>query len=309
VVAETVGAIVGFAVWIVYRHEFEAILQRTATSAAARPAVFAALVVYTALFIAAHVYPLDLTADIGQLGRKYRDGRINFIPFSTPIGAAQLTKSVAAAFPIGAAAATIAGTLPTLALWLLTVAVLAIVELSQVLVRSQASDVTDILTGSVGTFLGICAARALFQDRKTARPRSAARAPFVRRLFPFAWIAIVAAVQWWPLQFRGDPEFLRERVLKMVSSPYVLVGMSWTLLLGLSLGLVLATAWPSRRDCQFPRVRVAALAMVACSTLAAIEFGQLFVPARHPHPSNVVAGAIGVLLGLRVERVTARFGH
>jgi VanZ family protein len=125
-------------------------------------------------------------------------------------------------------------------------------------------------------------------------------------LVPLAWIAVVVAVQWWPLEFRGDPEFLRERVTAMTTPSYALTGMSWNLFLGLSLAFVLAMAWPSGLNYRFRRIRLAALAAVACSTVAAIEFGQLFIPARHPHPSHAVVGAIGVILGLHIERIMMR---
>ena len=117
---------------------------------------------------------------------------------------------------------------------------------------------------------------------------------------------MVIAVQWWPLQFRGDPEFLRERVLTMTASSSGLAGIGWNVFLGLSLGLLLARAWPARGNYRLPRIRIAVLALVACSTLAAIEFGQLFIPARHPHPASGVAAAIGAMLGLQFERMTLR---
>jgi VanZ family protein len=199
-------------------------------------------------------------------------------------------------------------TLPTAAIWLITVAVLAAVELAQLLVKSQSSEATHVLTGSAGAVLGVFAARFLFANGRARLHGSQIHALASRTLLPILWMAIVIALQWWPLHFNGDPEYLRERVLAMTATSYGLAALCWNVLLGLSLGFLLAGVWPSRRGYRFPRIRIAVLAVAACSTLAAIEFGQLFIPARHPHPSDGVAGVIGAMLGLQVERITTRSG-
>ena len=319
-VAETFGGVFGATVWLLVGPAVNGWL-RGFSKERERPALVQRLLLaYSIAFVFSQLLPLDLTLNLGELARKYREGRITLHPFgyvhtSWLSAAWDYFGDVALNAPIGAAA---------VLLWtagrsrrrapvavMLGVAVVAAIELAQVFVNSRYADVTDVLTGSVGVVLGVAIAMTL-SDREAltdggGRPD---RLVVAARVGAVAWMGAMLSYHWRPFDFTLSPQQVSTGMHQLMSVPFLsyylgsefhaFTEMMRKSLLALPLGALLRLAWPSGERVSASWIRLLVLALVGFCLLLGIEVGQVFLPTRVADVTDAMVGEIGFVAGMWV---------
>ncbi len=315
VMAETLGGLIGVGLWWLTGRRFVVWLQswqraQSRTELAERLAwtYLAGLVVY-------NVLPLDLTINPIDLFHKWREGRLNLLPFaSLPAGAGAMTYELASDVLIWAPVALLlrlAGTRSVLQIWRLSVLMACALEAMQFFVYSRFSDVTDVLTAALGTALGLwVGTRVATRKAPTGGPL-----PSWRLWLPFGlalgWLAVILLVFWFPFDFRSDGAFIRDRLGFVFRVPFetyyigsefrAITEVLHKMLLFAPLGGLLAwgvlgSAW-RWRGLLFV---VAMLTLIATPML--VELGQVMLPNKVPDTVDGLFGWLGGFSGYGLVR-------
>jgi glycopeptide antibiotics resistance protein len=318
--AESTGGIVGVVLWLSCGEAVTA-FARSFSRERQRPALIQRLLlVYCAGLFVSQMLPLDLTLNLGELARKYRSGRIILVPFgythlSWFTAAWDHLTDIVVYAPLGAAAAllwTPAATRrrPWVAFGAGVVAV-SFIEFAQVFVYSRFSDVTDVVTGSVGVALGVTAVTVL-SDRHTAatvRTNAAGGGVALARFALIAWIGVLVSYHWRPFDFTIEHRRVVAGLHELLAVPFswyyagtefhAFTEMSRKSMLALPLGALLRLSWPCERTRWASlRLRLMVLAVLGFSFLFAIEVGQVFLPERVPDVADAIVGELGLVAGL-----------
>jgi glycopeptide antibiotics resistance protein len=275
--------------------------------------------------------PFDLTLSPAEIWHKARSGGINLVPFGAPFasGADRVWDVISAAIfavPLGGLALLTMASLGVrkrrafaLAAGVLFVSAS---ELVQILVVNRVSDVTDVMTGSLGVWLGIVgtAHYATLPERPVAGDRRAVgRRTMAGVACAVAWIGVLAFYHWKPFAFDLTPAHVRERIQQMSLLPLrqyqfetgaqllaqatLKVGLG--IPLGLCLGVAMADAWREAPHGETLRWTLALL--IGLLVFGVIEAGQLFLP-RVPDVTDVLWGTLGTAAGLRIAAVVGANG-
>jgi glycopeptide antibiotics resistance protein len=325
IIAECSGGIVGVVLWLSCGEIVTAFARSFSVEREPTALIQRLLLVYCVGLFVSQVLPLDLTLGLGELAQKYRSGRIVLVPFgythsSWFTAAWDHLTDIALNAPLGVAAAllwTPPGTRrrPWVAFGA-GVAAVSFIELAQLFVFSRFSDVTDLVTGSIGVALGVAAVTAL-SDRRTAamvRPNAAGGAPPLARIAVVVWIAVLVSYHWRPFDFTVDHRRVIVGLHELLSVPFswyyaatefhAFTEMSRKILLALPLGVLLGLSWPvDRARSPISRLRLPILAGLAFCLLFAIEVGQVFLPGRVPDVTDAIVGELGVVAGLWLSRL------
>lgn len=249
-----------------------------------------------------------------------------------------LILDVALFAPIGMMVAWIARGNPGrwLVVLVLGLVISATIETLQFFVFTRYCDITDVIMGTVSVMAGWWVASALIDRRSASTLGSLAlhdawvatrrrilqggTLSWAASAFCLVWIAVLLAVSWQPFQFSTDPaDFVRSsaELSDEGTAIFGLRRMSWfpfvdyywnsrygaldqILTRALSfvpIGMVLAIALGS--SARWGRgVAVA----VALAVAVVIEFGQYFIPERHPGTTDVLIHVAGAWLGFRLTR-------
>ncbi len=312
IIAESLGALIGTLLWWT---SGTAIARRyLGWRSAEGPIALSQRLLYGYLFVlfGYNVLPLDLTISPVELFHKWREGRVVLIPFSSLAGdLAQQVYAILADIlvwvPAGALARLTArrGAVPT---WLWLSAAALVLELLQLFVYTRVTDTTDILTGSMGSAIGVWIA-----SRWVAAPTTS---PTTLKspgnlaglaLASLFWLAVIYSVFWYPFNFRTDGMFVVGRLGEAMSRvPFtayyfgteyravteVLHKIGFFFPLGMLLALLAA-----RIPFGSPRLRRnAALLTVACIA-GSVEAGQLFLPDKIADPTDWILELLGGWMG------------
>jgi glycopeptide antibiotics resistance protein len=267
-------------------------------------------------YVLASLLPLDVTVSLGLLARKYRRGGILLVPFQAE-GAAE--GRVLQAFasnailwaPVGVFVAMIClrqrGSRSVARAIAVGGAVVMAVELAQILVLSRVADVTDVLSGTVGVFLGVAPASGLFRHART----SAASSQRLGRIGFLVASGCCVAYHWSPFDFTLDSSLIQQQLVSMWRIPFwsyyetpegvALESFVVKFLFGASLGLGAAV----RSQATVPSNRAHQLAAAAgvVAFFMTVELGQAFLPGRWADVTDVLVAvggaACGAVLGHR----------
>ena len=213
--AETLGGLIGVLVWwglggrfIDWLQSWQRIHARAALAERLAWVYLAGVLVY-------NVLPLDLTISLVEIFHKWRDGKVNLIPFARlPDDAAYALYEVATDALIWAPLALLwrlDGTRGAWRVWSMTLATAAVLEVMQLFVYSRVSDVTDLFTAAAGAALG-----SFVGGRLAVRVAPASEplpwAAWLPLALAAGWVAALLFVFWFPFDFRTDGAFLRERL-------------------------------------------------------------------------------------------------
>jgi glycopeptide antibiotics resistance protein len=197
------------------------------------------------------------------------------------------------------------------------VAMVILVELAQVFVRSRYADVTDVLTGSLGVALGVGAAlRFAAADGSRAVGRSSPVAGSLSAaLGAVIWIVVLLGYHWYPFNFSFDPVRVKAGVNQLLTVPFswyywgtefhAFTEASRKTLLALPLGVFFRLAWPKDYRTWVRRLRLFIVAVGSFGLLFGIETGQVFLPGRTPDVTDAIIGDFGVLVGFWLAGVLA----
>ena len=314
IMAETLGGLFGVGLWWLTGQRFIVWLEswtraQSNTEFAERLAwtYLAGLVVY-------NVLPLDLTINPVDLFHKWREGRLNLLPFaSLPTGSSaavyELLSDVLLWVPV-AILWRLTGTRSVWQIWCLTVLIACGLEFMQIFVYSRSSDVTDVLSAALGAALGVWvgAQVATRAAPDSEAPRWSPWLPFVLAL---GWAVVVLVVFWFPFDFRTDGAFIKSRLGFVYRVPFetYYVGSEFRAITAVLNKVIFfvplggAWAWGITRSSWYWRAWLFALAMVALITLPiVVELGQVMLPDKVPDTVDALFGCLGGFVGYGLAR-------
>jgi glycopeptide antibiotics resistance protein len=213
--AEALGSLIGVLVWWGAGGRFIDWLQSWQQTHARAALAERLAWVYLAGVLVYNVLPLDLTISLIEIFHKWRDGKVNLIPFGRlPADTAYALYEVATDALIWTPLALLwrlDGTRSAWRVWGMTMATAVGLEAMQLFVYSRISDVTDLFTAAAGAALGVwVGGRLAVRDAPADQPlRWSAWLPLVMAA---GWMALLVFVFWYPFDFRTDGAFLRERL-------------------------------------------------------------------------------------------------
>jgi glycopeptide antibiotics resistance protein len=329
VFAQAMGTLVGLSAWWLLGQILTDWLRgRHRSPHAALPVglqrLRAILALYAIGWLVSMLQPFDLTLSPGEIWAKARDGGINLVPFggtftSWTDRAWDVISGAISAIPLGGLALLTMASLGVGKRWVFALAAgvlfVSASEVVQILVVNRVVDVTDVMTGSLGVWLGIVAmARyvTLPEHPVAGSSRAVGRRAMAAVACSLAWTGVLAFYHWKPFAFDLTPAHVRERIQQMSLLPLrqyqfetgaqLLAQAMLKGGLGIPLGLCLAVAtadvW---RDAPYGETLRWTLALVmGMLVFGAIEAGQLFLPQRVPDVTDVLWGTIGTAAGLRI---------
>ena len=316
VIAQTLGNVVGMGLWILAGQSLTDWTRRRLYGPQGGRAVWL-LAIYAAGLMFYSLLPLDLTIRPVDLWHKYKSGQVSLVPFAgwqwnlESIYAA--ARDVALFIPIGVLAALwpAHGQSPRrLPLrWLAAVAVVGLIEFSQLFVRSRHSDATDLILGAIGVSGGLLAA-ILWKRDGAARGRGGW---LLRAASLVAFALLLAAIYLQPFEMDRDHRAAAARLAAMFRVPLEalrqgeLLAMTSNVLRKLLLFGVLG--WLAGENVSGlrkskPGWRALVALGLAAGLVAAvlIEVAQSWFPPHVPDVTDVAWGAIGGALGAYVGR-------
>jgi glycopeptide antibiotics resistance protein len=318
IVAESAGGIIGTLVWLGWGQQLTEWGRRFWAVWGTQGVVAVFLPGYLAFLLLVHVMPLDLTISPAELYRKYKEGKVNLVPFRMP--ALSLPKlidaiawKVAYFLPLGLLLAFLRS--PRWRSWqgwprvlLFGLLTAALFEVLQLFVWTRNSDVTDVILGGLSVLGGWTLVLAARQFRKPGWQGSkdfVLARPGIRAAVFVVWLAVAVTYAWGPFDFNfGQGLGAFRRVLGYPFADYY-----WTpeyqvfdqvlrrMLLFAPLGALLVPTRPAAdRRCSW-------LALLAGLVLAAVlECGQLYLPGRYAGITDVLLQPLGAWAGFGITR-------
>ena len=312
IIAETIGAAIGIGLWWwlgpgLMRWLGEWRGERTATGIADR-----SLWVYLFLLFGYNLLPLDLTISPVEIYHKWQLGRVSLIPFAYPVGNVTeriygLLTDIVIWIPVGMLLVISRRRAP-LPAWGWAVGMVLLLELGQLLVWSRVSDVTDLISGAIGSGIGVLVAMYWkgLEPRQQVAGFTAGTWVWTLLLM-LGWIAMLAAVFWYPYDFQLDWRFLQGRLAALERSPlhiyyYGTEFRAVTEVLhkfGFFLPLGVILAWPRATiKGRIPRRLLDISAILLLPSVAMmIELGQVALPTKYPDISDWTFESLGALAG------------
>lgn len=312
--AETLGGLIGVLAWWLTGGRFTVWLQfwwhtHTRATLAERLAW-----TYLAGVVFYNVLPLDLTISLVEIFHKWRSGMVNLVPFGDlPHDPATALYDIATDALIWTPLALLwrlDGTRSAWRAWGMTVAAATGLEFMQLFVYSRVSDVTDILTASLGAAMG-----SFVGGRLVNREATAIKSPTWGTWLPFAlaagWMAGLLFVFWFPFDFRTDGAFIKSRLDFVQRVPFevyyfgteyraITEVLRKTLFFAPLGGLL---AWGVARQPWRWRGPLFAMAMLVLVLMPAlIELGQVMLPEKIADTTDWFLAWMGGLAGYGVAR-------
>jgi VanZ family protein len=330
VYAQALGTLIGLAAWWLLGQTVTDWLRghhraRHAALPVGLQRLRAILAIYAAGWLVSMLQPFDLTLSPAEIWHKTRDGGINFVPFGGPFTswtdrAWDVISAVISAVPLGGLAllAVVSLGARKRRAFALAAGVLFVSasELVQILVVNRVADVTDVMTGSLGVWLGIVvmARYATLPERPVAAEGgwTVGRRAMAAVACSLAWTGVLAFYHWKPFAFDLTPAHVRERMQQMSLLPLrqyqfetgaqllaqAMLKGGLGIPLGLCLAVATADAW---RDAPYGETLRWTLALLmGVLVFGVIEAGQLFLPQRVPDVTDVLWGTLGTAAGLRI---------
>ena len=312
--AETLGGIIGVLVWWGTGKRFVNWLQSWQHTHSRAVLAERLAWVYLTGILVYNILPLDLTISLVEVFHKWREGKVNLIPFGRlPNDAAYALYEIATDALIWAPLALLwrlDGTRSAWRVWGMTMATAALLEFVQLFVFSRVSDVTDVFTAAFGAVLG-----SFVGGRLAAREVATGHPPSWAASLPFAlaagWVAALFFVFWFPFDFRTDGAFIKSRLdfVQRVPLEVYYFGTEYraitevlrkTLFFAPLGGLL---AWGVARQPWRWRSLLFALAMLVLVLMPAlIELGQVMLPEKVVDTTDWLLAWLGGLAGYGVAR-------
>jgi len=309
IIAESVGGVLGALLWWRTGMRFKCWLESLGMVRGSAGVAERLLWVYLFVLLGYNLLPLDLTLSPVELYHKWHEGRIWVLPFSTGYeDYAHLIYALVSDIAVWAPPALLwklAYRQSAAKVWLYVVMTATAIELLQLFVYSRTTDTTDILTAALGGTFGLLLAR-----RQTPRAAAKINSSVVMLkvwLGLGIWLAVLAAVFWYPFDFNFDRAFVRERLLTLHRVPFsayyfgtefraiteVLHKTGFMLPLGIFLGML-----SNASALNLPRKAWHTLCLLMVVTVAfGIEFGQLFLPDKIVDLTDLVLEVLGGAVG------------
>lgn len=276
-----------------------------------------------AYIVAAFAYgvlPLDLTISGVEIFHKWREGKLNLIPFGHLPGDPayalyELASDVLLWVPPALLWRMHAGR-TSLKAWQMTFATVVVLEVLQLFVYSRVSDVTDLFTGALGAWAGAWLGGRV-AGRHGAQVATASGRPGSRGInwlplgLALGWLGVLAVVFWYPFNFHTEGAFLRERLDFLYKVPFqtyyygtefrAITEVFHKLLFFAPLGAMLAwflggVPW------QWRTATGIGVFIVLIFAPLGIELGQMLLPEKFPDTTDWVLELIGGIMGYVIAK-------
>jgi len=324
--AESCGALLGVTAWWLWGARLLA--WHAGWRQVREPAALAERIawVWLAVVFAYSVLPLDLTISAVEIFHKWREGKLNLIPFAAlpadPARAVYEALTDALIWLPPALLWRMRGGRSTRRAWAMAFAAAALLEVLQIFVYSRVSDVTDLFTAALGAGAGALLG-ARFAVGGAGRVAAARRRPgptWLPLALALAWIPVLMLLFWYPFDFRADGSFVRERLELFANVPFrayyygtefrAVTEVLHKTLFFAPLGAFLAwfvggLPWRWRSPAAW-----ASFAAIAATALG-IELGQVLLPEKNPDTTDWFLESLGGVLGyvaLRAVQTRIRLG-
>jgi glycopeptide antibiotics resistance protein len=325
IVAETIGGMLGVALWLGVGERLIAWLATYSADHRPQSQMRWFLQAYLLGFLVYSVIPLDLTISVADLYDKYKRGQMILVPFSYHYGSLYLAAydilgDVVVFVPVGAWVVLTArehgrSRSPVLVGISGGCLIAAAIEFVQLIVVSRFTDVTDIITGTVGAGIGAwIVTRADVRMAMTAadgesRPRAK---------IALLWLALLAGYSlflvagfWYPFEFTHDRTIIRVRLddfLSRVPFLALYLGTEFNAITQLLIRLLLfapvGAIWAYIASlARTPAARhfLLLVGFLYATVLAfGIEIVEVLMPAKIADSTEVVLCMAGALAGLIV---------
>jgi VanZ family protein len=308
VVAQWAGALCGLLLFAVTGRRFGVLLDGLGAHQPPSARFVHLLWLWLALVMIFSVMPLDLSPSPVELYRKWRAGRVVLIPFSGhgPDWAEAVygwLSDVLIWVPVGLLWCIDGRSRSLRAAVQRTLLAAALIEGAQLFVMSRVSDVTDILLAGVGGAVGVALSLRGRVGIVSARRLGMAW---------FAWLAVAAALLWFPFDFSAERASLGSAVRAFTRLPFqtylsrgefgALSEIARKLLVFLPGGLLLGL-WAARRE-RPPGVAI----WVSAVLLPAfgLEAGQLLLPGKVADLTDALLAVLGACLGWLAAALVSR---
>lgn len=213
--AESLGSLLGIALWWAVGERFAAWLAGWKRAQSHLDLARRITLAYLALLFGYSLLPLDLTISPVEVYHKFREGKLNLLPFARlpdhPVQAAYELGSDALLWLVPALLWRGSGKASSPKVWAGMTGAAVLLEILQLFVYSRVSDITDVFTAAVGAGLGVWIAGRFARQGRHATP-AAGKGFAVLMLLAAAWSVLIFAVFWYPFEFRADGAFLRARL-------------------------------------------------------------------------------------------------
>ncbi len=315
VVAQTLGATAGIALWLAVGPELIQWIRETRRGTH-HDRLTRALVAYLAFWAFANLAPFDITLSVDRLAQRWRNGDIVLIPFMSNLPWTRLiwdaVVTAVSAVPVGAVLLVSwqrrgerRSVLTTAGLGLL---ILTALEAAQVFIRSHAADMTDVLCGLLGVLAGAAIGVRVFDRSLHTHARD--KVALLGWASVGVWCLMLAAYHWQPFDFVADGDMVRQKLARVSFVP--LAGYRSgsdlnafnTLLAKLGMAIPLGAAASFALQPMRRRKAIFTLLwmLLAILVFSVTEFGQFFLPTRVPDPSDVGLGILGSAGGVWLVR-------
>lgn len=319
ILAEALGALIGVAAWWSAGGRlvrwYEGWREPGTPSGLAQRLLWA----YLAVVFAYGVLPLDLTLSVVEIFHKWREGKLNLIPFAAlPPDPAHALYDLASDALLW---------LPPAMLWRLggrcgtggavgrAFGAAVLLEFLQLFVYSRVSDLTDLFTAALGAAAGGgLGAHLAGAGRERLGVHTAWAHPSPRWLplgLALAWIGGLMALFWYPFDFRTDRAFVSERLGSFGNVPFMayyygtefraVTEVLHKLVFFAPLGALLAW-FVSGLPWLWRGWATAASMLVIAGTALGIELGQVLLPDKNPDSTDGFLEGLGGLAGFLLFR-------
>lgn len=273
--------------------------------------------VYLAIVLAYNVLPLDLTISAVEIFHKWREGKVVLIPFSDlPADPAfaiyEIVTDVLLWVPL-TFLWRYRGTRSTEKVWRMGFAYVFALELMQLFVYSRVSDVTDLLTGAMGCWVGARIGMRL--GKSGSGPEFGRVSGFLPLALSIAWLMVLLVLFWYPFNFLTDGAYIRERAVFLEHVPFevyyfgteyrAITEVFHKILSFAPLGGGLAW-WVGGLSWKWRDLAGFLSFFVLGAVAMAVELGQMMLPERIPDTTDAALEWLGGVLGYLLIRLAWR---
>lgn len=311
ILAETLGAIIGIAAWWLAGGKVIAWLENWRRTHGGTGVAAKLLWSYLLILLGYNVLPLDLTVSPIELFHKWREGKLQLIPF---MGMASDPARVVYDLVLDVLIWTPVTLLwikarrkPPMTAWRDTVLLAALLEFMQLFVYSRYTNTTDIFAAALGGAIGVgLASRLPSLAGQATRPGKGGLSGRGGLLLALAWTLLILVVFWYPYNFNWDRAVLDSHLEQLSQVPFTAfyfgteyrAATEFLHKFGFFVPLGVFVALGRRRE-QNWRLRswygpLALLLSVVTALLA--ESGKLFLPDKTLDSANLfleISGGIG----------------
>jgi glycopeptide antibiotics resistance protein len=315
--AEMLGGILGVTAWWLGGRRFAHWLAGWKSAQSHLEITQRLTLVYLLALFGYSLLPLDLTISPVEVYHKFREGKLNLLPFARlPHEPAQAIYELASDSLLWFVPALLwrwAGKATPVRVWVGMTGAALLLEILQLFVYSRVSDITDLFTAASGAALGVWAASLINKSTRTHSPAGNSSIPVLPLLLATAWIGVILITFWYPFDFRTDGAFLRGRLhdfLTRVPFEAYYFGTEYRaatevlhkVLFFIPLGAMLGWFVARLRYLWRGYAAFISLTLIFCVACAVVA-GRLAQPEKNPDIMDIVLQWLGGGLGFVIARI------